>query len=62
MPKVLPKNSKGTFTSNKEFIKGLHQLFDCYRPLDIQKKMWEIVSNPKYVADPAKGYTTEEEL
>jgi D-alanyl-D-alanine dipeptidase len=31
------------------------QLFDCYRPLDIQKRMWQIVSNPEYVADPAKG-------
>ena len=30
-------------------------LFDCYRPLDIQKKMWQIVSNPNYVADPNKG-------
>jgi len=31
------------------------KIFDCYRPLDIQKKMWLIVSNPKYVADPSKG-------
>ncbi len=31
------------------------KLFDCYRPLDIQKKMWKIVNNPIYVADPAKG-------
>ena len=37
-------------------LKGLRiKLFDCYRPLDIQKKMWEIVPNPKYVADPSKG-------
>jgi D-alanyl-D-alanine dipeptidase len=43
--------------ANKEFIKKGYRikLFDCYRPLDIQKKMWKIVSNPKYVADPAKG-------
>lgn len=42
---------------NKEFIKNGYRikLFDCYRPLDIQKRMWTIVSNPKYVADPAKG-------
>lgn len=42
---------------NKEFIKRGYRikLFDCYRPLDIQKKMWKIVSNPEYVADPAKG-------
>lgn len=43
--------------ANKEFIKKGYRikLFDCYRPLDIQKKMWMIVSNPKYVADPKKG-------
>ncbi len=31
------------------------KLFDCYRPLDIQKKMWKIFPNAKYVANPAKG-------
>ena len=31
------------------------KLFDCYRPLDIQKKMWALVSDPNYVANPAKG-------
>ena len=43
--------------ANKKFLeKGYKiKIFDCYRPLDIQKKMWKIVSNPKYVADPAKG-------
>ena len=42
---------------NKKFIeKGYKiKIFDCYRPLDIQKKMWKIVSNPEYVANPAKG-------
>ena len=42
---------------NKKFMKkGLRiKIFDCYRPLDIQKKMWNIVSNPKYVANPVKG-------
>ncbi|MEM9895131.1 MAG: M15 family metallopeptidase [Bacteroidota bacterium] len=29
--------------------------FDCYRPLDVQKKMWKVLPNPTYVADPAKG-------
>ncbi|WP_339919522.1 M15 family metallopeptidase [uncultured Flavobacterium sp.] len=43
--------------ANKEFIKKGYRikLFDCYRPLDIQKRMWKIVSNPQYVADPDKG-------
>lgn len=43
--------------ANKEFISLGYRIkiFDCYRPLSIQKKMWEIVPNPIYVADPAKG-------
>lgn len=31
------------------------KIFDCYRPLSVQKKMWQIVPNPSYVANPAKG-------
>lgn len=31
------------------------KLFDCYRPLDIQRKMWKLVPDPTYVADPSKG-------
>ncbi|WP_366183628.1 M15 family metallopeptidase [Flavobacterium ovatum] len=51
------KTVKALVIVNKEFMKkGYHiQLFDCYRPLDIQKKMWAIVSNAQYVANPAKG-------
>lgn len=30
------------------------RLFDCYRPVDIQKKMWKIFPNGKYVANPYK--------
>ena len=43
--------------ANKKFMeKGYKiKIFDCYRPLDIQKKMWKIISNPEYVADPTKG-------
>jgi D-alanyl-D-alanine dipeptidase len=43
--------------ANKKFMeKGYKiKIFDCYRPLDIQKIMWKIVSNPEYVANPAKG-------
>ena len=48
---------KALVKANTKFMrKGYRiQLFDCYRPLDIQKRMWKIVSNPEYVADPAKG-------
>jgi len=31
------------------------KLFDCYRPLDVQKKMWTILPGTNYVANPAKG-------
>ncbi|MCW2120825.1 M15 family metallopeptidase [Flavobacterium sp. 7A] len=48
---------KALLLVNKEFMKRGYriQLFDCYRPLDIQKKMWAIVPNAQYVANPAKG-------
>jgi len=43
--------------ANEAFAKKGYRIkiYDCYRPLTIQKRMWAIVSNPKYVADPAKG-------
>ena len=28
------------------------KLYDCYRPLDVQKKMWAKVPRPTYVANP----------
>jgi D-alanyl-D-alanine dipeptidase len=31
------------------------KLFDGYRPLAIQKKFWELVPDPRYVADPKVG-------
>lgn len=51
------KTVKALIEANKRFIKKGYriQLLDCYRPLDVQKKMWEIVSNPSYVANPSKG-------
>lgn len=51
------KTVKAIIKANAVFMKKGYKIkfFDCYRPLDIQKKMWQIVSNPSYVADPAKG-------
>ncbi|AWK06789.1 peptidase M15 [Flavobacterium crocinum] len=51
------KTVKALIAANNDFLKKGYRikLYDCYRPLDIQKKMWEIVSNPEYVADPKKG-------
>lgn len=31
------------------------KVWDCYRPLSIQKKLWALVPDPRYVADPNKG-------
>jgi D-alanyl-D-alanine dipeptidase len=31
------------------------KVFDCYRSLSVQKKMWALVADEKYVADPSKG-------
>lgn len=28
------------------------KLYDCYRPLSVQKKMWKIYPNPSYVGNP----------
>lgn len=31
------------------------KVWDCFRPLSVQRRMWEIVPNPNFVADPRKG-------
>lgn len=51
------KTVKSLLEANERFLKKGYRIkiYDCYRPLDIQKRMWAIVSNPEYVADPKKG-------
>ncbi|RTY93599.1 M15 family metallopeptidase [Flavobacterium sp. GT3R68] len=51
------KTVKSLLEANERFVKKGYRIkiYDCYRPLDIQKRMWAIVSNPEYVADPKKG-------
>ena len=51
------KTVKKLIAANQKFKKkGFKiKLFDCYRPLEVQKKMWAIVPNPNYVANPSKG-------
>ncbi|AWA30670.1 peptidase M15 [Flavobacterium magnum] len=51
------KTVRSLLKANRKFLKMGYKikLFDCYRPLSVQRKMWKIVSNPEYVADPAKG-------
>jgi len=51
------KTAKALIKANKAFNKkGVKiKFFDCYRPNSVQYKMWEIVPNPQYVANPVKG-------
>jgi len=51
------KTVKAMMKANAKFMKKGYRikLYDCYRPSDIQKKMWSIVPNPIYVANPSKG-------
>jgi D-alanyl-D-alanine dipeptidase len=51
------KTAKALIAANADFIKKGFRIkfFDCYRPNDVQYKMWEIVPNPQYVANPVKG-------
>ena len=51
------KTVKALLEANKSFIeKGFKiKLYDCYRPRAIQKKMWRIIPDPNFVANPKKG-------
>jgi D-alanyl-D-alanine dipeptidase len=51
------KTAKALIEANKDFMKKRVRIkfFDCYRPNSVQYKMWEIVPNPQYVANPVKG-------
>ncbi|WP_339841638.1 M15 family metallopeptidase [uncultured Maribacter sp.] len=51
------KTVKALLAVNKEFKEhGVKiKFYDCYRPNSVQYKMWKIVPNPQYVANPVKG-------
>lgn len=51
------KTVKALLEANKSFVeKGFRiKIYDCYRPKSIQKKMWKIVPDANYVANPKKG-------
>ncbi len=51
------KTVKALLAANADFKKSGVKIkfFDCYRPNSVQYKMWEIVPNPQYVANPKKG-------
>lgn len=51
------KTVKALLAANKLFLeKGFRiKIYDCYRPKSIQKKMWKIVPDANFVANPKRG-------
>ena len=51
------KTAKALIAANADFKKDGFRIhfYDCYRPNSVQYKMWKIVPNPQYVANPVKG-------
>lgn len=49
--------AQALYKANEDFKKLGYRIkiFDCYRPLSVQKKMWKILPGTHYVANPAKG-------
>jgi len=49
--------AKALIAANTVLMKKGYRLkfFDCYRPHDVQFKMWKIMPNSQYVARPTKG-------
>ncbi len=54
---LLPEAAEMLVRAHRELQKqGLGiKVYDCYRPLAVQKKMFKRFPQPGYVADPAKG-------
>ena len=51
------KTVKQLIEANAEFLKKGYRIkiFDCYRPLSIQKGMWKVLPDANYVANPQNG-------
>lgn len=51
------KTALALIAAQKEFLSLGYsiRLFDCFRPHDVQKKMFKLLPNPNYVASPEKG-------
>jgi len=49
-----PEVAEALLNANNYFCERGYRikLYDCYRPLDVQKKMWAKVPRPTYVANP----------
>ncbi|TVZ51612.1 M15 family metallopeptidase [Dokdonia sp. Hel_I_53] len=54
---LIPEVAKALVSANDEFCELGYKikLFDCYRPVSVQKKMWDIFPNPGYVGNPYKS-------
>lgn len=52
-----PEVAQALIEANRYFCeKGYKiKIYDCYRPLDVQKKMWKKVPRATYVANPYDG-------
>jgi D-alanyl-D-alanine dipeptidase len=54
----LRREAAGNLKAVQDELRGMGlalKIFDGYRPLSVQKKMWAVYPNPDFVADPAKG-------
>ncbi|MCW8980575.1 MAG: M15 family metallopeptidase [Altibacter sp.] len=49
-----PEVAEALLRANQYFCEQGYRIkiYDCYRPLDVQKKMWAKVPRPTYVANP----------
>lgn len=54
---LLPEIAEKIVEANNYFCELGYKIkfYDCYRPLSVQKKMWEIFPNPGYVGNPYKS-------
>ena len=52
-----PEVAEALLKANQYFCKKGYKIkiYDCYRPLDVQKQMWEKVPRATYVANPYDG-------
>ncbi len=50
------KAARDLYAASRQFADSGYRLvlFDCYRPLSVQRRMWEVVHNINYVAPPSK--------
>jgi len=51
------KVAKALIAANQKLIKKGYRIkfFDCFRPVAVQKKMWEIMPDSRYVANPNRS-------